>query len=78
MSPFAHELTRVVRAGGNEELPRRGMATGDKIPVTVLTGFLGAGKTTLCEHILLHGSLCFRRSSLTQPDRLSLSFRFAQ
>jgi G3E family GTPase len=24
----------------------------DKIPVTVITGFLGAGKTTLINHIL--------------------------
>ena len=27
-------------------------ATMDKVPVTVLTGFLGSGKTTLFNHIL--------------------------
>ena len=26
----------------------------DKIPVTVITGFLGAGKTTLVRHLLAH------------------------
>jgi G3E family GTPase len=28
------------------------MRTGDKLPVTVLTGFLGAGKTSLLNHVL--------------------------
>ena len=26
----------------------------EKIPVTVITGFLGAGKTTLVRHVLAH------------------------
>jgi len=53
------------------------MATpGDKVPVTVLTGFLGAGKTTLCEHILLSGSLCsfFRAPPAAYPRLTSLVF----
>lgn len=28
------------------------MHAADKIPVTVITGFLGSGKTTLVNHIL--------------------------
>ncbi|MDC9823186.1 cobalamin biosynthesis protein CobW [Devosia sp. ZB163] len=30
------------------------MTAGSKIPVTVITGFLGAGKTTLVRHVLAH------------------------
>ena len=30
------------------------MSTTEKIPVTVITGFLGAGKTTLVRHLLAH------------------------
>lgn len=33
------------------------MSTSDKLPVTLLGGFLGAGKTTLPEHIL-HTRYC--------------------
>ena len=33
-----------------EVAPRR--AAGTKVPVTILTGFLGSGKTTLMNHIL--------------------------
>ena len=29
-------------------------ATAEKIPVSVITGFLGAGKTTLVRHVLSH------------------------
>jgi G3E family GTPase len=28
------------------------MAMGSKIPITVVTGFLGSGKTTLVNHVL--------------------------
>lgn len=27
-------------------------SSGDRVPITVVTGFLGAGKTTLINHIL--------------------------
>lgn len=39
-------------AGVEGALKAMGRKDGDKLPVTVLSGFLGAGKTTLMQHIL--------------------------
>ena len=36
----------------NNESPARKRSRDDTVPVTVLTGFLGSGKTTLMNHIL--------------------------
>src|SRR4051794_9737355 len=33
------------------------MAEGERVPVTIVTGFLGSGKTTLVNHLLGHGRL---------------------
>jgi len=51
---------RVVRAASAESLLEDDMddedvADADKLPVTVVTGFLGAGKTTFVNHILTSG-----------------------
>lgn len=51
---------RVVRAASAENLLEDDMddeevADADKLPVTVVTGFLGAGKTTFVNHILTSG-----------------------
>ena len=35
-------------------LPRNAAAAGGKIPATVVTGFLGAGKTALVRHLIAH------------------------
>ena len=49
------------------------MSLDDRVPVTVLTGFLGSGKTTLFNHILtvrtrLQQTLCGAINVFTPPD----------
>src|SRR5690606_23784020 len=46
---------RVARTLGRATLPvDNRYAMTDRIPVTIVTGFLGAGKTTLVRHLLAH------------------------
>ena len=49
------------------------MSTLEKLPVTVITGFLGSGKTTLIRHLISFRGLSRKETCTEKLPKLSMS-----